>query len=94
MAAAEIFECLMILSFGVSWPIAILRTYRVKRVEGKSPLFMCIVLVGYACGIAAHLAEGTKLWLCWIYLTNMALVTTDLMLYFHYAGQRRRANMV
>ena len=49
---------------------------------------MIIVLVGYACGIAAHLVEGTKLWLCWIYLVDMALVSTDLTLYFHYSKRR------
>ena len=59
-----------------------------KRVDGKSPAFMIIVLVGYACGIAAHLVEGTKLWLCWIYLVDMALVSTDLTLYFHYSKRR------
>lgn len=82
---AEVLEFAMLFAFGFSWPFAILRTYRAKRVDGKSPHFMCIVIFGYLCGIAAHLVEGTKLWLCWVYLVDMALVATDLTLYFHYA---------
>ena len=86
---AEFLEFGMLFAFGFSWPFAIARTYRAKRVDGKSPAFMIIVLLGYLCGIAAHLVEGTKLWLCIVYLVDMALVSTDLCLYFHYSRQRR-----
>lgn len=82
---AEILEFGMLFAFGFSWPFAIARTYRAKRVDGKSPMFMIIVLIGYSCGIAAHLVEGVKLWLCWVYLLDMALVSTDLALYFRYS---------
>ena len=86
---SEILEFGMLFAFGFSWPFAIRRTYRAKRVDGKSPAFMIIVLVGYLCGIAAHLVEGAKLWLCFVYLLDMALVSTDLMLYFHYKKRNK-----
>ena len=85
---AEFFEFAMLFAFGFSWPFAIWRTWKVKRVDGKSPQFMFIVLFGYVCGIAAHLVEGTKLWLCFVYLADMALVSTDLILYFRYSRRR------
>lgn len=88
--ASEILEFAMLFSFGFSWPFAIWRTYRAKRVDGKSPQFMFIVIFGYLCGIAAHLAEGTKLWLCAVYLIDIALVSTDLALYFRYRGKSAR----
>ena len=84
-AIAQIFEFLMLFAFGFSWPFAIARTLRAKRVDGKSPAFMIIVLLGYLCGILAHAVEGTKLWLIVVYLVDMALVSTDLSLYFHYS---------
>ena len=90
---SQVLEFAMLFAFGFSWPFAIVRTYRAKRVDGKSPAFMIIVLIGYLCGIAAHLVEGTKLWLCWVYLLDMALVSTDLALYFHYR-RRTVTNMV
>ena len=82
---AEFFEFAMLFAFGFSWPFAIAKTYRAKRVDGKSPTFMIIVIVGYCCGIAAHIVEGTKLWLVAVYLADIALVSTDLALYFRYA---------
>ncbi len=81
---AEILEFAMLFAFGFSWPFAIVRTYRAKRVDGKSPAFMVIVILGYLCGIAAHLVDGSRLWLCWVYLVDMLLVSTDLALYIWY----------
>ena len=89
--AAEILEFAMLFAFGFSWPFAIWRTYKAKRVDGKSPYFMVIVIVGYLCGIAAHVVEGSKLWLCAVYLADIALVSTDLALYFIYSRRAREA---
>ena len=88
---AELLEFGMLFAFGFSWPFAIARTYRAKRVDGKSPMFMGIVILGYCCGIASHLVEGTKLWLVAVYLVDIALVSTDLALYCYYSIKNRRA---
>lgn len=81
---------MMLVAFGFSWPFAIARTYKTKRVDGKSPHFMIIVILGYLCGISAHLVEGTKLWLCSVYLVDICLVATDLSLYFHYSRKNSK----
>ena len=88
--ASELLELLMLLAFGCSWPFAIWRTCKAKRVDGKSLHFMMIVIFGYVCGIAAHLVEGTKLWLCAVYLVDICLVATDLSLYFHYSRKNSK----
>jgi len=87
---AEIFEFAMLFAFGFSWPFAIVRTYRAKRVDGKSPMFSAIVIVGYVCGIASHLVEGTKMWLVSVYLLDILLVSIDLSLYFRYRRNGRK----
>ena len=87
---SAILELAMLVAFGFSWPFAILRTYRAKRVDGKSPHFMMIVICGYFFCIAAHVIEGTKLWLCFVYLLDISLVSTDLALYFHYLRKNRK----
>jgi len=82
----EFFEFAMLFAFGFSWPFAIARTWRAKRVDGKSPMFMAIILVGYLCGIVSRLIDekpGND-WLAWVYLLDMALVSTDLTLYFRF----------
>ena len=87
---AEFFEFAMLVAFGCSWPFAIWRTLKAKRVDGKSPYFMSIVIFGYICGILAHIVEGTKLWLCLVYLIDMGLVSTDLILYFYYSRKNKQ----
>jgi len=84
-------EFLMLVTFGLSWPFAILRTYRAKRVDGKSPLFAILVIIGYCCGIAAKLIGHKPLWLVAVYVVDTLLVSTDLALYFHYARKNRAA---
>ena len=51
--SAQLFEALMMICFGVSWPVAIYKTVRTKRTEGKSFLFLLLILAGYLAGIAA-----------------------------------------
>ena len=86
---SQILEFAMLVAFGCSWPFAIARTYKAKRVDGKSPAFAFIILFGYLCGIAAHAVEGTKLWLIAVYILDMALVSTDLCLYLRYKGNSK-----
>ena len=43
MELHDIFETLMIVSFGVSWPLSIIRSIRSKSTKGKSLLFMCFI---------------------------------------------------
>ncbi len=92
METAQLCEFLMLFTFGFSWPFAILRTYRAKRVDGKSPAFMLIVLLGYVCGICARLLDAIPEndWLVFVYVLDMALVSTDLTLYFRYRNRTRR----
>jgi len=87
--APRLLEFAMLFCFGFSWPFAIAKTYRAKRVDGKSPAFEIIVIAGYVFGIASHLV-GDCSWVIWIYIADLLLVTTDLTLYFHYSRMNRR----
>ena len=83
------FEALMLIAFGCSWPASIMKSLRTRFVRGKSPAFMFIVIGGYACGVIHKLlnppaADASFLAQCviWLYLLDMALVGSDLTLYF------------
>ena len=84
----RLLEFAMLFCFGFSWPFAIAKTFRAKRVDGKSPAFEIIVIVGYLFGIASHLISDRS-WVVWVYLVDVLLVATDLTLYFHYALKNR-----
>lgn len=37
---AEIFEILMIISFGVSWPMIVIKSFKARTTKGKSLTFL------------------------------------------------------
>jgi len=77
------FEGIMLICFGLSWPISIAKSIHVKHVEGKSPLFMIIVCIGYASGIVHKILYSYD-WIIFLYGINMAMIVVDLALYLHY----------
>lgn len=82
MSVASILETLMIVSFGISWPLSIYRSYTSRSTKGKSLMFMCFILFGYICGIVSKLLDHNLNLAFWFYIPNIIMVTTDICLYF------------
>jgi hypothetical protein len=79
----SIFEVIMLLCFGISWPVSIAKTLRTKEVRGKSPLFLIIICAGYISGIIHKLLYSSD-WVVYLYILNLLLVSADCALYFYY----------
>jgi hypothetical protein len=82
------FEALMLICFGISWPISIYKSWSTKKVSGKSPVFMIVIIIGYASGMA-HKILYSRDWVIYLYLLNMIMVSLDLLLYFRYSGSNK-----
>ena len=80
----SIFEAIMLICFGISWPFSIAKAVRTKVVAGKSPMFMAIVFAGYVSGVV-HKALYCRDWIIALYVLNMVLVAIDLALYAKYS---------
>ena len=83
MAISQFFEAGMLVCFGCSWPVAIAKTLRVRKVHGKSVIFLFFILAGYLSGVAAKLM-GTTDWVVTLYAFNALMVATDIVLYFRF----------
>ena len=79
---AEIFEALMVVSFGLSWPMSIWKSYTAKTARGKSLFFLTMILFGDACGIAAKLIISSITYVLVFYIINFIMVSVDAVLYF------------
>ena len=90
---AEILEIGMLLCFGFSWPMNVMKSYRTRTTKGKSVYFLCFVILGYLCGIGAKLIAGNPKWyVLFFYVLNMLMVSVDLGLYFrNYFIEKREA---
>ena len=83
MITMSIFEVIMLVCFGLSWPISISKALRTKKVEGKSPVFMAVICLGYLSGIL-HKVLYAPDWVVVLYIINFLMVATDLVLYYRY----------
>ncbi len=81
----QFLEALMVICFGISWPVSIVKSIRSKTTKGKSLVFIMFVLCGYAFGIAGKLVSGTITYVFIFYVLNFIMVAFDIGLYFRNA---------
>lgn len=98
---AEILEVVMIVSFGASWPMNVIKSYKAKTAKGKSLAFLLLIFFGYIAGIASKLMNenymsqiGTKWYVLFFYILNLVMVGTDIFLYFRNRKIDKRRNEV
>ena len=99
MTMAEILEIIMIVSFGVSWPMNVIKSYKARTTKGKSLAFVLLILFGYVAGITSKLVNetymadiGRKWYVLFFYVLNFVMVSVDLCLYVrNYRLDKQRA---
>lgn len=90
MAITDLLEALMILCFGLSWPISIKKSYSSRTAKGKSLFFEVFIWIGYIFGIVRKFIllnqNPDQEWLFYLalafYFLNIAEITIDMLLYF------------
>lgn len=85
---AELLEIIMIVSFGASWPMNVLKSYKARTAKGKSVAFLLLILFGYVAGITsklvneAYMAQFAEKWyVLFFYCLNFVMVSADLAMY-------------
>ena len=85
---SEILEIIMIVSFGASWPLNVIKSYKARTAKGKSLAFLLLIFFGYIAGIlskfmnVAYMASFSEKWyVLFFYFLNLFMVGTDLLLY-------------
>lgn len=85
---AEFLEILMIVSFGISWPLNVVKSYKSRTTKGKSLAFLFLIFFGYIAGISSKLVNpdymaniAQKWYVLFFYVLNFIMVGTDLLMY-------------
>ena len=79
---SELLEAFMVISFGISWPASIIKSYTSKTAKGKSLFFLCMIIFGYGCGIVSKIMSGRITYVFIFYVLNFVMVGIDMVLYF------------
>ena len=79
----DFFEMLMVLSFGISWPVSIIKTWKSKSVAGKSILFSIFIWIGYVFGVSSKFIKNSINYVVFFYVANLIFVSIDILLYLY-----------
>ena len=91
----ELMEIAMIVVFGCSWPMNVIKSYKARTAKGKSLTFLILVLFGYICGITGKLIAPTFKWyVLFFYVLNFIMVSADLLMYIRNCRLDKLANEV
>ena len=89
---ASILELLMLICFGLSWPVNIRKLYLSRSTRGASIYFYFLIWFGYICGITSKLVMITSSDAAWyvtvswyvmlIYIVNFFMLTGGILVWF------------
>ena len=79
---AGIFETAMLVCFGLSWPINLIKSIKAKTAKATSLKFLLLILFGYICGIAAKFISHQINYVLIVYFLNLIVVFANLVVYF------------
>jgi hypothetical protein len=101
LTAANILETLMVLCFGLSWPLNIRKAWKARSTKGISVLFYFLIWIGYVfaiigkcitihhhvniVGTASHWMEVVSWYVMLFYILNLCIVTCGIIIYFRNA---------
>ena len=78
----QVFESIMLICFGLSWPISVYKSIKSKSTQGKSVVFIIAIIIGYISGIIGKIINDQLTYVLIIYCFNLIVVLVDLVLFF------------
>lgn len=82
MNYGHFFEAVMLVCFGFSWPLNVVKAYKARTAKGTSLGFIILIITGYLAGITAKFVNHQLNYVLVVYFLNLAIVFTNLIVYF------------
>ena len=78
----EASEAIMLICFGLSWPISLVKNIKAKSAKNMSFRFILLIIIGYIAGIFSKIISHCFNYVLIIYLINLLIVSGNLVIYF------------
>lgn len=107
LTTASIMEALMVLCFGLSWPLNIVKAWKARSTRGMSLPFYLLIWTGYVFAIVGkllsiyyyvHIAatasswtEVVKWYVMFFYVLNLLMLSCGIGIYFRNVRLEKRA---
>ena len=77
----SILETFMLICFGFSWPLNVIKAYKAKTTKGTSLPFIILIIAGYIAGISAKILNEQINYVLIAYFLNLAIVSLNILVY-------------
>ena len=84
----------MLICFGLSWPMALVKNIKAKSAEGMSLSFLLLIITGYVAGTAAKIIAGNITYVLIVYVVNLVIVTMNLIVFFYNRSLDKKNSML
>ncbi len=81
MEFGHFFEAFMLICFGFSWPLNVIKAYKAGTTKGTSLAFIFLIIAGYLAGIAAKFINHQLNYVLVVYFMNLAIVMMNVVVY-------------
>lgn len=78
----ELFESVMLICFGLSWPMSVVKNIKAHTAKSMSLPFILLIITGYIAGITAKVCSHNYSYVLAIYVINLIFVSANLVVYF------------
>lgn len=79
---SQVLEATMLVCFGLSWPVSVIKNIKAKTAKSMSLQFILLIITGYVAGIAAKIFSHNINYVLIIYLLNLLVVSANVVVYF------------
>ncbi len=79
---SEILESVMLICFGLSWPMSLIKNIKAKSAKNMSLKFILLIIAGYIAGISAKIIKGSSSYVLAVYILNLVIVSANVLVYF------------
>ena len=91
---SSIFETIMLVCFGFSWPMNVIKAYKARTAKSTSLPFIILIISGYIAGIAAKIISAQINYVLVVYFINLAIVSLNVVVYIRNRRLDRMGNPV
>jgi len=78
---ATFLEALMLICFGISWPVNAWKAWQARTARGTSAMFLALITLGYISGISAKFVGHNITWVLGVYIFNLLALIANWLIY-------------
>ncbi|MCQ2588623.1 MAG: hypothetical protein MJ174_10945 [Treponema sp.] len=81
MNLSHLLEAGMLICFGFSWPLNVVKAFKARTAKGTSLAFIILIISGYIAGIGAKIINKQFNYVLVVYILNLVIVSANVFVY-------------